>query len=172
MDFSEVLLGLRQAIACNQISQQDLNLILQYPEARDTLREAFGSLNAEQINRMRNEADISITENDAGQPQLEIVVRRGGSLPRVLKMIFPQSQLQSSPEPELTQSSPIHGHERPLPPFHPTLEREAPARYPEVPSGAMASGDFSKVEITRESVSVEEVIAKIEALEQEAIDEH
>ena len=102
MDYSEVLLGLRQSIACNQISQQDLNLIIQYPEARETLREAFDSLNAEHINRMHNEADISITEDDAGQPQLEIVVHRGGSLPRVLKMTFPPAQLQSSPEPELT----------------------------------------------------------------------
>ena len=68
---------------------------------------------------------------------------------------------------QLRQASPIHEHERPLPPFDPTIERVAPARYPEVPEGAMASGDFSKVEITRESVSVEEVIAKIEKLENE-----
>ena len=58
MDFSEVLLGFRQSIACNKVSQQDLNLILQYSEARDTLRDAFGSLNTEHINRMLNEADI------------------------------------------------------------------------------------------------------------------
>ena len=166
MDYSEVLLELRQAIACNKISQQNLNLIIQYPEVRDTLRDAFGSLNAEHINRMLNEADMSITENEAGQPQLEVVIHRGGSS-HILKMTFPPAQLQSSPERELTQSSPIHEHERPLPPFDPTIERVAPARYPEVPSGAMASGDFSKVEITRESVSVEEVIAKIEELERE-----
>ena len=141
MDYSEILLGLRQAIACNKISQQDLNPILQYPEARETLQEAFGSLNVEDMNGMLNEVDMSITENDAGQPQLEIVVHHGG-FPRVLKMTFPPVQLQSSPERELTQSSPIHEHERPLPPFDPTIQRVAPARYPEVPSGAMASGDF------------------------------
>ena len=123
-------------------------------------------LKAEHINCMLNEADISITENDAGHPQLEITVHCAG-FSRVLKMTLPPSQLQPSPKPELTQSSPIHERERPLPPFDPTIERIAPARYPEVPSGAMASGDFSKVRITRESVSVEEVIAKIEALEKE-----
>ena len=186
MDFSEVLLGLRQSIACNKISQQDLNLIIQCPEARDTLREAFGSLNAEHINRMLNEADMSITENDAGQPQLEIVVHHAG-FPRVLKMTFPPSQLQSSPEPELTQSSPIHirraertvparhepesrydiGSGSPLPPFDPTVEREAPARstdFSDPLSRQIASGE---VEVSREDVSIEEVLAKIEALEKE-----
>lgn len=181
MDYSEVLLGLRQAIACGKISQQDLNLIIQYPQARETLREAFGSLNAEHINRMLNEADISITENDAGQPQLEISVHLCGGFPYTLKMTLPSAQpahLQSSPEPEITcaccglnvceiTETEVHLGERPLPPFDPTIERVAPARYPEVPSGAMASGDFSKVVVTRESVSVEEVIAKIEALERE-----
>ena len=171
MDSSEVLLELvllelRQAIACNQISQQNLNLIIQYTEVRDTLRDAFGSLNAEHINRMLNEVDISITENDVGQPQLEIVVHRGG-FPRVLKMTFPPSQLQSHPEPELTQSSPIHEHERTLPPFDPTIEREAPAHstdFSDPLSKRIASGE---VEVSREDVDIEEVIAKIEALERE-----
>ena len=169
MGFSEVLLGLRQSIACNTISQQDLNLIIQYPEARETLRDAFGTLNAEQINRRLNEAEMSITTNDAGEHQLEIVIHRGESLPRVLKMAFPPAQLQLPPEPELTQSPPIHEHERPLPPFDPTIERIAPARHSEALSDAIASGE---VEVARESVSIEEVLAKIEALQKEVIDEH
>ena len=194
MDFSEVLLGLRQAIACNKISQQDLNIITKSPEARETLRDAFGSLNAEHINRMLNEADISITENDASQPQLKIIIH-GGGIRHTLKLILPPAHLQSSPEPsdhraeqsvsedsrvpcachgqyvcEITETE-VHPDEQPLPSFDPpfdlSMTRIAPARYPEVPAGAMASGDFSKVEITRESVSVEEVIAKIEKLENE-----
>ena len=59
-------------------------------------------------------------------------------------------------------------HLPPLPPFDARIERVAPARSPEAPVGAFASGDFGKVEIKRKSVSVEEVIAKIEkALEKE-----
>ena len=196
MDYSEILLGLRQAIACNKISQQDLNLIIQYPEARETLREAFGTLNAEQINRRLNDAEMSMTENETGQHQL--VMRSPGGFPLV--MTLPPAQLPSNPEPnehraerrvaddetvpcachglyvcEITETE-VYPHEQPLPSFDPpfdlSVERIAPDRYPEVPAGAMASGDFSKVEITRESVSVEEVIAKIEALEKEVIDEH
>lgn len=202
MDFSEVLLGLCQEIACNKISQQDLNLIIQYPEARDTLQEAFGSLNAEHINCMLDEVDMSITENDAGQPQLEIIVHRGGSLPYILKMTLPPShlQLQPSPEPELTVSPEYsrypsrydnsesasdpceHRAERrgtadgrvpcaccglntcevteslgghPLPPFDPTIERTA---HGDALSGAIASGE---VEVTREDVDIEGVIARI-----------
>ena len=190
MDYSEVLLGLRQVIACGKISQQDLNLITQYPEVKTTLRDAFGSLNAEHINRMLNEADISITENDAGHPQLEIIVHRRG-FPHVLKMTLLPSQLQPSHEPELTQSSPIHipraelnsvpdrcepesrydiGSGSPLPPFDPTVEREAPAHstdFSDPLSRQIASG---AVEVSREDVSIEEVIAKIEALEQEQQD--
>ena len=153
-------------------------------EARETLRESFETLNAEQINRMMNEVEMSITENNEGQPQLVTVIGRGG-IRHTLNLTFPPAQLQSSPETavsaddervrrdgcgeemyELTDTE-VRPGERRLPPFDPSIERVAPARYPEVPAGAMASGDFSKVEITRESVSVEEVIAKIEALEKE-----
>ena len=67
MDYSEVLLGLRQAITCGKISQQDLNIIAKSPEAREALRGAFGSLNVEHINRRLNGAEMSITENDAGE---------------------------------------------------------------------------------------------------------
>ena len=184
MDFTEVLLGLRQAIACNEISQQDLNLIIQYPEARETLRDAFGTLNVGRINRRRNEVEMSITTDDAGQHRLEM--RSAGGFPLVITL--PPAQLQSNPEPtvspldtadsrvrcaccglnvcEITETEVCPG-EQPLAPFDPSVERIARTRYPEVPTGAMASGDFSKVKITRESVSVEEVIAKIEALERE-----
>ena len=201
MDYSEVLLSLRQSIARNNISQQDLNLIIQYPEARDTLRDAFGSLNVEDMNGMLNETEMFITEDDAGQPQLEIIVHRGGSL-HVLKMTLPPSQLQlqSSPEPQLTVSPEYsrypsryangestsdpreHRAERrvtaddrvpcaccglniceitespggqPLPPFDPTIERTA---HGDALSDAIASGE---VEVSREDVDIEEVIARI-----------
>ena len=171
MDFSEVLLGLRQSIARNNISQQDLNIITKYPEARDTLRDAFGTLNVGRINRMLNKADISITENDAGQSQLEIVIHRGG-FPRVLKLAFPLAQLQPSPDPtvgcaccglntcEITETE-VHLGEQSLPPFDPSVERTA---HGNALSDAIASG---KVKVSREDVSIEEVLTKIEELERE-----
>ena len=171
MDYSEVSLGLRRAIACGKISQQDLNLITKSPEAREALRDAFGSLNVEHISRSLNGAEVSITMNDDGGILLEMYP---GGFP--LRMTLPRSELQSSPEPaistepsEFLQASPIHEHDRPLPPFDPSVERIAPTRPNEALSDAIASG---KVEVTRESVSVEEVIAKIEELEKEIIDEH
>ena len=184
MDYSEVLLGLRQAIACGKISQRDLNLITKFPEAREALRDAFGSLNAEQINRSLNNAFMSVTQDAEGQHQLVITTPSGFPL----VMTLPRAELQSSPEPtvspeysrypdryvtgepsELLQASPIHEHDRPLPPFDPSVERIAPARPDEALSDAIASG---KVEVSRESVPIEEVIAKIEKLEKEIIDEH
>ena len=178
MDYSEVLLGLRQAIACGKISQQDFNIIAKSPEAREALRDAFGSLNVEQINRRLNGAEMSITMNDDGEILLEMYPN---GFP--LRMTLPRSELQSSPEPaistepsrypdryatgessELLQVSSIHEHDRPLPPFDPSVERIAPARPSEALSDAIASGE---IEVSRESVSVEEVIAKIEALEKD-----
>ena len=184
MDYSQVLLGLRQAIACGTISQYNLNLIIQYPEARETLQEAFGSLNAEHINRRLNEASMSIIMDDTGQHQLEIVIHHEG-FPRVLKMTLPPAQLQSIPAPELTLSPPIHirrdgtsvparyepepryyiGSGSPLPPFDPTVEREAPAvstDFSDPLSRQIASGE---VEVSRKGVDIDEVLAKIEALE-------
>ena len=65
----------------------------------------------------------------------------------------------------MTESE-VRPGERPLPPFDPSITRIAPARPNEALSDVIASGE---VEVSRKSVSVEEVIAKIEALEQEAI---
>ena len=127
---------------------------------------------------------MSITENDEGQPQLEIIVHRGGSLPRVLKMTLPPAHPEPSVSPldaadgrvpcaccrlyvcEITETEVCPG-EQPLPPFDSSVERIAQPN--ESLSDAIASG---KVEVSRESVSIEEVIAKIEALQKEALDEH
>ena len=100
---------------------------------------------------------MAITENETGQPQLEIMLPNGFRI----RTILPSVALQSVPESSIGTTE----HERPLPPFDPDIEREAPAALSE----RIASGE---IEVSRESVSIEEVIAKIEALEKEVIEEH
>ena len=66
---------------------------------------------------------------------------------------------------ELTATeSEVRPGDQPLPPFDPSVERLAPPRHSESLSDAIASGE---IEVSREGVDIDEVIAKIEEMTKE-----